>query len=238
MIADENLPLVGQKTQPAQIAIAMATHENVPATFTYDLAKLSAFTAVSMPEDVGLAFAMVSGTYVHRARQQLLKDLLQTGSFSHILWLDTDMRFPKESLALLMRHDLPVVGINYVKREIPTDYVAIEKLPLDVNDPKDKGVRLVTTAASSGVVRVDALGFGLVLMKTSVLKDLPDPELEPWFWFEYLPGQRQLGEDVYFCRLLKRLGVPVYVDQDLSQHCAHVGQFDYKLEHVDFQKGD
>ncbi|HUU42164.1 MAG TPA: hypothetical protein VMX57_00205 [Planctomycetota bacterium] len=236
-IADENVPLVGQ-TQPVKIAIAMATHEIVPATFMYDLASLVAFTAAAMPEGAQLGINMVSGTYVHRARQQLLKGILADGDVTHVLWVDTDMRFPRESLALLLRHNLPVVGINYAKREIPTDYVAIEKVPSDLKDPADQGKRLVTTADSTGLARVDALGFGLVLIKTSALKDLPDPGVEPWFWFEALPGGRQMGEDVYFCRLLKQLGVPVYVDQDLSKHCAHVGQFDYKLEHVDFQKGD
>jgi len=216
---------------PVKLAIAMATHEMVPATFMYDLAAMVAYTSTTMPDGAELGIHMVSGTYVHSARQQLLQMLLEDGA-THILWVDTDMRFPRESLAWLIRHNLDVVGINYAKREVPTDYVAIKTLG-DRDDPEKWSVRLETTSASTGVEEVDSLGFGLVLMKTSALADLPSLDEKPWFWFEWWPGRRQVGEDVYFCNLLRERGVRIFVDHDLSKLCAHTGQWEYKLAHVE-----
>jgi hypothetical protein len=233
MIAESEIPVVGEEKN-VKVGIAMASHEMVPATFMYDLASMVAYTVAVMPPGAQLGLSMVSGTYVHAARQKLLEMLLADETNTHILWVDTDMRFPRESIAWLIRHDVDVVGINYAKREIPTDYVAIKRLGSRDNTVPSE--RLVTDDSSTGLVEVDALGFGLTLMKTSALRDLPSLDEIPWFWFEWWKGRRQVGEDVYFCNLLRERGVRLLVDHDLSRQCAHVGQFDYRLEHVDVQR--
>ena len=37
---------------------------------------------------------------------------------------------------------------------------------------------------------------------------------------------------MYFCRLLQKAGVPIYVDHDLSKECGHLGSFDFRLDHA------
>lgn len=210
-----------------KITLAIPSHENIPFGFAYDMASLSAFTVNAMPEGVQFAIHAVTGTYVHKARQELVDVALADG-VDYILWLDSDMRFPKQSLVHLFQHDVGVVGINYAKRELPTDFVALKKVG---TEERKKGERLVTDADSTGLEEVEGIGFGMVLMKTSALKGLERFE-RPWFRIDYLSDGRHVGEDIYFCNLLRELGEPIYVDHDLSKACSHIGQFKYEVGHA------
>lgn len=207
----------------ARISVCLVSHDTVPFYFAFDLAQLSAFTVASLPDDVEFGLNAISGTYVQCARDDLLKAVVAQEA-NYILWIDTDMRFPKDALVRLLQRDLPVVGINYAKRGTPTDYVAIKR----VGAP---GEKLETTEESTGVEEVEAMGFGMVLMKTSALTGLSP--MEPWFNVEWREELGQwIGEDVYFFEKLRATGIPIHVDHDLSKECAHIGQFEYKTDHV------
>jgi hypothetical protein len=207
-----------------KIGVALPTHDMVPARFMYDLNRLTMHTIGQLGERDEYGVTMVKGTYVHAARQQLLK-LLLTKNLTHILWLDTDMAFPRDALLRLLAHDLPVVGINYCQRGEPYEFVAIKEVSWA---PDGKTKKLVTGARSAGVEEVEAVGFGMVLMKTDILACLPPLAEKPWFWFEWISGERQVGEDVYFCRILREAGHKIYVDHDLSKDCAHIGQHEFE----------
>ena len=58
------------------------------------------------------------GTYLPQQRMTLVKEAFQSGS-THILWIDSDMRFPKDALIRLLDRDLPIVGANYPMRRTP-----------------------------------------------------------------------------------------------------------------------
>lgn len=220
------VPLIGQK--PFKIHILVPSHAQVHALFAFDLANLTAFTASIIPPDEGheLGVTFSIGTYVHKSRTELLQGALAAGA-TQVLWLDSDMRFPKTALARLLSHRLPVVGINYAKREFPTSFVALEKVG-------DEGKALFTGPDSTGLAEVEGLGFGCVLMDTDVLAGLPDPAKEPWFWYAKTPGGHEWGEDTYFCKFMlrERLGLRLFVDQDLSWQCEHLGEMGFHCAHA------
>ena len=216
-----------------KVAVAIPSHDNVPFLFAYDLASLIAYTVATLPDDVEFGVLAVSGTYVHAARQELAEAVLKDG-VDWVLWLDADMRFPRDAFVRLMQHRVPFVGINYSQRGLPPDYVAIKRAYAD--DAGEPSKKLVTTSESTGLEEVDAIGFGVTLMHRSVLESLPPvKELgQPWFFFEWMPEiQQQRGEDVRFCRLVREAGGKVLVDHDLSLDCAHIGQFEYRLQHIE-----
>lgn len=76
------------------------------------------------------------------------------------------------------------------------------------------------------------MGFGLVMMPASVFNDMPDPNLDPWFWFGMHPWGAHVGEDVHFFKMLRDRDIKIFVDHDLSKECAHVGSFEYLVEHA------
>lgn len=212
-----------------RIAIAVAAHDTVTATFATDAMTLCLHVGANLPPDWQATVRGVLGTYIHIARQELLQRCIAEG-VDYMLWLDADMRFPGDGLQRLMAHNQPVVGINYSTRRLPARFVALEHTS---HNGHGGTTRLETNLDSTGLARVDALGFGMVLMDLNAIKPiLPDPEKEPWFWYHWQDSGQLVGEDVYFCRLLERAGIPIYVDQDLSKLCAHSGQIDYMTNHA------
>jgi hypothetical protein len=219
------------KQEFPRVAVALATHSMVHAAFTYALANMSAYTVSKLPPaPAEFGLTMVKGTYVHSARQELLDRLLKR-DISHVLWIDTDMRFPRDSVMRLLAHKKDVVGINYCQRGLPYEFVAIKRVGWEEGD---KGEKLQTLESSTGLEEAAAIGFGMVLMRADVLRRvLPSLDEEPWFWFEWMKGRRQVGEDVYFCNLLKRKGVQIFVDHDLSKVCQHIGEYEYECSHAE-----
>jgi hypothetical protein len=191
--------------------------------FAYCLASLTSHTAVTLlANDVPVEFGIgtVTGTYIHTARQDAMGMALAEDA-THLLWIDSDMEFPRDALLRLLLRNKAMVGVNYSKRGLPPQYVAIKDC--------ENGVACETLPESTGLEEVEAVGFGMVLMDLRQIRPrLWEP---PWFHFEWVNGDH-VGEDVYFCRHLREAGVPIYVDHDLSQECGHIGMFTYKLGHV------
>ena len=220
-----NAPRAALKVDPLRIKVVVPSHDFVIAEFSYCLASLCAHTvgvmlANDIPGDFGLG--SVTGTYIHTARQDALQAALDE-NVTHLLWVDSDMAFPKDALIRLLKHNRPFVGINYSSRGLPPVYVAIKE--------SEPGTKCPTTAASTGLEEVEAIGFGLALMDLRRIRPLLWEQ--PWFDYRYLPKSKNwVGEDVYFCRMLRAAGIPALVDHDLSKDCAHIGLFKYKLDHV------
>lgn len=223
--------LVGPSQAPIRVCVAVASHDHWEAQFGYSLANLGPYSIATIPNLVEYGVVMVTGTYVHSARQQALQGILRREEITHVLWLDADMKFPRDALARLLAHDEDVVGINYCMRGHPFDFVALKSVSWD---PDGITKRLFTGHKSTGLEDVDGLGLGCCLMKTATLRRaLPSLDDEPWFWFEWSKGRRQVGEDIWFCRLLQRAGVTICVDHDLSKECAHIGRWEYTCKEAE-----
>lgn len=206
----------------AKIAIAIPSHDLAPVAFASDLAAMAIYSRAALDPEVSLGVTTLAGTYIHSARRRMLK-LCIAAKCTHILWLDSDMRFPPDALVQLLNRNLPLIGINYAQRVFPTDFVAFERLSEEGN------TKLATLPDSTGVVPVDALGFGCLLMRQDVFKVLPPLAEDPWFGFDWRPDENEVGEDVHFCRMIKARGIQPYVDQDLSKQCGHSGMFHFTL---------
>lgn len=219
----------------ARITIVVPTHDMVPAMFAYDLGQLMAFTTMNMPADTQIGLAFLTGTYIHKARQDLMLHCLEQGDH-YVLWLDSDMRFPKETLVALLQHKVTMVGANYAKRSLPTAPVAIKHIGDDGVHPAE---RLQQTPfdegmEAEGLVEVESIGFGVLLMKMEAFHAMPPLTEGAWFDQHYdTELDEWYGEDVSFCKLIrKKLGIKIFVDRDLSRVIGHIGQFDYTLEDV------
>lgn len=204
-----------------RVMIAIPTHEMVSVRFSHDLARLYSRSVNSLMGQVELNLAI--GTYVHDAREKLAKDAIAAG-FTHVLWIDSDMRFPDDALLKLLRHFAEAVGINYSTRDTPGKFVSITP---------DTGERLITAEDSRGLEEVGGMGFGLLLMRRDVLTRTLERSGAPLFRYDWIPDRgKWVGEDFSFCTRARDAGVSFYVDHDLSKECAHVGAFEYRTEHA------
>lgn len=175
------------------ILIATPTKETVNAGFAYDLAQL-------LGREKSVKFAISQGTLLCNQRTELVKKMLDAHLFSHILFIDSDMRFPEDTVERLLAHKLDIVGANCVHRGSNKTNTGI----------KSKGKK--------GLEEVDHIGFGVILISMKAFSSIP----EPWFATPY-DGQKFIGEDIFFCHKAKKQGLKLWVDHDLSLQVKHEG---------------
>lgn len=200
------------------IAVCVPAGNQVQTGFAFDLARMMAFTAANSELELRLFFSQ--GCAVAAQRNSLVEQALATDA-THVLWLDSDMRFPRETLLHLLGRQVPFVGANYATRTMPVSTVAFTD---------EKGAaRLQTKPTDSGVVPVHATGFGVALEDTAALRRLTAPHFDVQWSKESL---QFTDECVYHCRQLAAAGVDILVDHDLSKHVHHVGSFEFRHAHA------
>lgn len=195
-----------------RLAIGGPTRDMVPASFAIDLLHLHEYTVKYGPWPT-VTVGFIQSTYIHVGRELFLQAALKQGA-THILWLDTDMAFPRTAALRLAAHDRPMVGVNYRVRQESGLFTA----------QGDDGTRIETTEDSHGLESVAGLGFGMVLMATEVLQGLP----RPLFRHGLNLQNGDIGEDLMFCRTLRAAGHEIVIDHDLSKEISHVGLYAYR----------
>jgi GT2 family glycosyltransferase len=193
-----------------KIAVLTPRQDTVGGGFSYDRSRL-------FGSNGGLMIFEVRGTIIPQSRAALANAAIEAGA-THLLWIDSDMRFPPDSLARLLNHDKPIVAANYTTRRPPY-------LPT----AETKNGFLFTSPDSDGLVEVSHCGMGLMLVDTEVMRTIG----EPFFAIGFNPKDKQyVGEDFYFCKKARDHGFKVYVDQGLSKEVRHVGEVEFTYEHA------
>ena len=139
---------------------------------------------------------------------------------THILFLDSDMKFPKTILNALLETKKDIVAGNCTTRSMPPEPVAH-----DLN-----GERLYSNGRS-GLQEVQQAGLAVCLVKTDVFKQLRPP----FFSMEWIPEySAYCGEDVYFTQYVKEmLGTKIWVDHTVSRDIKHIGTMAYGHDQVE-----
>lgn len=194
-----------------RLVIGGPTRDTVPDVFAVDLAHLYAYTQRWDAGAVWLRF--VRSTYVHVGREAVLEEAITKLGATHVLWLDTDMTFPQDMALRLAKHDQPIVACNCVMRD-----------PRRIFTAKRAGRRVQTDAHSTGLEPVDTVGMAVMMMRTSVVDDLP----RPFFRHGVNDAGEDIGEDVMFCRALSASRHEIYIDHDLSKEIGHIGQHTFR----------
>jgi len=181
---------------PTIIALT-PTHGLIEAGMAHDVAALS--RAANIP------WIVVQGSILPNVRTIAVQQALDRGA-THLLLLDSDMRFPPDTARRLWQHHVPIVGANY--RQRPTG------VPTAMKD----GQR-VESASKVGCESVDMIGLGVCLVEADVFRRLA----APWFDLPYdAVLQRHHTDDWHFCRLARQAGFPILVDHTLSADVAHL----------------
>lgn len=200
-----------------KVAICVPCRDTVMTGFAFDLAKLCAYEGVTRCAKGGsLMIYQVPGTLIFNQRERLAEEAIKDGADA-ILWVDSDMRFPKDALEILLSRDLPIVGVNATTRRFP-----VKPTALDI-DPETNDLVKVNSKGKTGLEEVMGVGFGMVLIKKEVFLAAQ----KPWFWFEQTDKGGTIGEDIYFCAKAFDVGYKTVIDHDLSMHIRHIGTYEY-----------
>jgi hypothetical protein len=188
------------------IVVATPTRAQIEASTASDIAYL-------LRHSPDTEWALGFGSIIANNRTLLVHTAAKAKA-SHILFIDADMRLPKEALERLLAHKKDIVGVNY-KQRTRDEWTA------------RKGETFIDSTDTSGIEPVDTLGFGVLLINMNVflgkLRSVPpNCFAQP---FDQSTGTF-VGEDVYFCTVAKEAGFTIWVDHDLSHEIKHIGSIE------------
>lgn len=204
-----------------KLAICVPCRDSVMSGFCFDLAKLVGYQSRNTKDEIYIY--QMPGTLIFHQREKLAEEALAAGAEA-ILWIDSDMRFPADTLERMLSHNVDICGVNATTRREP---VVPTSLNLEVVD--DKPVfHKVETRGKDYVEEVSAVGFGVTLTRRSVFEKMP----KPWFDILWTDGGSIIGEDVHFCIKAQDYGIKTYVDHTLSSYIKHIGTKEYSWDDV------
>lgn len=159
------------------------------------------------------------------SRNNVVKQALEN-DYDYVFFMDTDMRFPKASLAKLLRSQAEiaikwpecasaptVVGGMYNTR---SDH----RLNVYTWDTKLDSFMVKPVEPMSGIHKCDFVATGCQLVDVGIFEGLEFPWFEYWYR-EYGPNKKmgKFSEDAVFAKKCYDIGVPHFVDSDVI--CSH-----------------
>lgn len=186
-----------------KVLIAVPALDTCATDFAMSLAALMGHTTRdSLRREVKVSLFCQKGSVVMEARNAIVREAQRIEADS-ILFLDSDMTFPPDTLQRLLAHKRDIVGAQYVKRVEPYNLLG---------EPAGNALHTHT------INRMASLPFGCILIRTSVFTVVPAP------WFRYLTTELgTMSEDTYFCHAAIAEGFDIWCDPSLTRELGHVG---------------
>lgn len=150
---------------------------------------------------------------VDAARNMLAKKAVEEG-YDRILWIDSDMSFEPDLLERLsedIEQGWDAVTGLYFKRTFPLEPVIYNEI--DTEKPEAK---TFWDYPQDGLFPIAGCGFGGVLIKTEILRDLKEPPFLPFL---------HLSEDLSFCVRMAEQGRRIACDSRIK--LGHLGTIVY-----------
>lgn len=163
------------------------------------------------------------GSLLPQMREELANHAVE-GDFTHILFVDSDQKFPPYTLRRLLSWRKPIVACNIVIKKFPT-------VPTARGFVKGSKIgRIVfTREGMDGLEQVWRIGTGVMLIEVDALRRIE----RPWFPMKWLKDEKKyVGEDWGFCERAELFGVPIFIDHGLSLDIGHIGDIEFTHDMV------
>lgn len=187
-----------------KILIAVPCMDMVSARFAQSLATLRKV------DTCVVSFLM--GSLVYDSRNKLAGYAVEIEA-DYILWLDSDMVFPPDTLERMVgvmdQHDeIDILSGLYFRRGQPFTPVAFDKLEINQeNECEYEDMQDVPEELSE----IAGCGFGCVLMRTDCLFDIASKYDGVWF-----TPLGNVGEDCSFCIRARNEGYKIFMDPSIE----------------------
>ena len=99
-----------------KVAICVPCRDEVMSGFCFDLARLVGYEAKRGQNEIQLL--QMPGTLIFTQREKLAQEALEWGA-DQVLWIDSDQRFPADTLEILQARQVPICGVNATTRREP-----------------------------------------------------------------------------------------------------------------------
>lgn len=186
--------------------IAIPCMDTNPIGFTHSLARLNKVGECTL--------SMLSGSLVYESRNKLAKQALTLGT-DYILWLDSDIIFPEDTLERMIKHmenGLEIVSGLYFRRAAPFSPVLFKSY-----EEQERVIKWENydDYPKDSLFEIAGCGFGCLCMKTEILYDLA------LNYQDFFTPYKASGEDISFCFRARELDHKIYCDSTIK--CAHTG---------------
>lgn len=167
-------------------------------------------------------FIVRDGSPVDYARETIVEQALTSGCDA-VVWIDTDLIFPRDSLVRLVSASnagYPIAAGLY-RRAV---YDPAERhLLTRMNRERWATLEELRASAQGGMTRVALTAGGFSIVRREVYEAVRDQIGRPWYCVYDHEAGDWCFEDTYFHRRCLRLDIPVHVDPEL--HAVHWSQF-------------
>ena len=197
--------------------IAIPCGDSCPTDFLRSLLSL---------EIVGEAqFTFAQGSLVYDARNKLCSIALD-GGFDRVLWLDSDMVFPRDLMRRFSAHldaGKEMVCGAYASRKPPIQPVVYEDFGFrDAQPWQEPYTTPVAQPLPAEMFRVAGCGFGAVMVTVDLIRRVRDQ-----FGLPFSPAAG-FGEDLSFCLRAREVGAEIWCDPGVK--LGHIGVAYYRLD--------
>lgn len=140
---------------------------------------------------------------------------IKQGNVTHVLWLDSDQIYEPQDVYKLMfvmkEFNLDTVSATYFTKNNDPKAVALTIQKYTTSEPREPiAYQMINKLELNMLYEVDAVGFGMFLMKPEVITEIYDKFGESPFAFPVREGQL-IGEDIVYCEKIKSLGKKVHI---------------------------
>ena len=160
----------------------------------------------------------VKSSILPQGRQSIV-DAALAGDATHLLFIDSDMRFPPDLARRWLGLDKDVIAANCPTRGFPCNPTARAKEGTPVYSDGKKGLE-----------KVWRVGTGMMMVSAKALQAVPRPAFTP-YWSE--ERDAYVGEDWAFADHLESAGFDLYVDHDVSLQTGHIGSYTFSHDDVE-----
>lgn len=161
---------------------------------------------LEMDKPEGTKVVTQRGHSIAEVRNALAEEAV-SGNYSHLLMLDADMYYPKDTITALLNDRVGIVCGFSCQRVPPYDYVVFGDR--ECSDEWAVFPAREDEIPASGTFRVGACGGAALLVNTAVFSELE----KPWFSREAVNEKgATVSEDIYFSLKARRAGFQCHMN--------------------------
>lgn len=155
---------------------------------------------------------------------------------THLLFVDSDVVIPKDTIPRLVFRDKDAVGGLYPNRhDNITVAFAMKSTELGGTGHTSFSWQVLN---QPGLHPASAMGMGCTLIKTEALKRMKEYwqslsergrliHRGPWFEYRTEDETTVIGEDIAFCEMAEEAGLELWIDSSIL--CQHIGETVYEF---------
>lgn len=149
-------------------------------------------------------FIMARSPYISENRNACVKSLLRHPDMKYLLLVDDDIWW---------EHDVIPIMVGYMQHHpIVVADIHLSKSPTTGYEDRDGHFIPIWPPPCEGPYTVPAFGSAMVMFRREVFKIIPDN----WFSMMITEDMGQIGEDVSFCRRMRKAGLEALLVPNLN----------------------